>query len=456
MEAKPLSWYTEQGLEPTEGAPILCANPDCGATFAYERKRSTRQYCNKLCWERHRRQKNRPVFPPRVCVVCGKEFIPTQGKQVACPGACRALRPRRRSNSIDLSRNPEQLVAESVERERLAMQQAKIEQALRERTALEIISQTIKTAVKALPPVESVPPLPECKAGFEDEDVVLLISDVHLGLEINPDEMGGVGGYNYQIFQDYLANLAKAVAEIHSIHSRAYNLPRLHVWFLGDLVEGTQVYRGQAHHLEMTVVEQLFEGVQQLAVFVSQMQQIFPAVSVRGVVGNHGRVGRKGDEKRYVNWDYVLYKTLELMMKDQPRVQVGFPVTFWDVAEVRGHDFLLLHGDNIRAWMGVPWYGIQRAVANFREVLLSIDQRFEYICLGHFHNTGEIESSYGEKLINGSWPGATPYGVEQLFQSARPRQLLFGVNPRRGISWRYWLDLRGHGAIRRERLPAWR
>lgn len=446
MNAKPLSWYLDRVLEPEPGDSIKCAYRECDKTFPFLRAKKLREYCDEQCRARERRERNRIVFEPRTCAVCGKEFTPTQGNQVACPGICRLERKRlrdRKNEIVDFSKTPEEIVEESARAERVAIEQAKLREALKERTALEIISDTIQTCVTALPPVSHIPALPRARKKFRDEEAVLLLSDVQLGLKVDPDEMGGIGGYDYQTFKTYLANLTKSIAEIRDIHSAAYNIPTLNIWMLGDIVEGTQIYRGQAHHLEMTVVEQAFEGAELLGMFIAQMQEIFPKVKVSGVVGNHGRVGRKGEEKRYVNWDYVLYRAMELMLKDQPGVTCEFPITFWKTEQVKGHEFLCIHGDNIRAWMGVSWYGIQRAAANFREVLLSIDKRFKYICLGHFHSTGEIESSYGEKLINGSWCGATPFSVEQLFQSSQPHQIFFGVNENRGISWRYWMNLKG-------------
>jgi len=70
------------------------------------------------------------------------------------------------------------------------------------------------------------------------ENVVLLLSDLHVGQEFDLEETGGINQYNMDVFYERAENLQKAVVEIIDIHSEAYKLPELHIFGLGDMVQG--------------------------------------------------------------------------------------------------------------------------------------------------------------------------------------------------------------------------
>jgi hypothetical protein len=64
-----------------------------------------------------------------------------------------------------------------------------------------------------------------------------------------------------------------------------------------------------------------------------------------------------------------------------------------------------------------------------------------YWHLGHFHSSAKIDMAYGEQLINGAWTGGSELSIFKLKTKNRPKQLLFGFNNTRGITWRYDLQL---------------
>ncbi len=319
-------------------------------------------------------------------------------------------------------------------------QQGIIQKLVREKARTEILADVIRQAVAALPPVHI--PKPEKITGpFDDEDACLLISDCQVGQEMTLEETGGLGEYNSEIFEERAHNLLKSVRKITSIHRRAYDIPVLHLWFLGDIGDNESVFEGQRNYVDSDVVTQLFRAADVFAEFIVSLLGDYEFIDVEGITGNHGRVGRKGEFKLYVNWDYLCYHFIQARLRNEKRVRFHIPKAWWTIANVRGWDFLLLHGEDIKAWNGIPYYGIDRADARYTLLLQTIKKSYHYMCCAHHHSHAEIDRPVGEKLINGAWPGGSMYSYKSLNTSSVPSQLFFGVHERKGVTWRYKLTM---------------
>jgi len=142
-------------------------------------------------------------------------------------------------------------------------------------------------------------------------------------------------------------------------------------------------------------------------------------------------------KNRYVNWDYVAYQFLSLLLKDQKNITFNLPKSFWHLQEINGKRFLFLHGDNINSYNGIPWYGINRTIAQFKELLEAKQQRFDYICMGHFHQRNILDRVTGELILNGSLIGGNEFVIGKMFTSGEASQHLGGVHHKRGTTWNY-------------------
>jgi len=300
--------------------------------------------------------------------------------------------------------------------------------------------EAIRDAVQAMPPLE-LPPVHTIHSRYPDEEACLIISDSHVGERVTLEETGGLGEYNLEIFRRRARNLTRSVREIRSIEGMARNIRRLHVWFLGDIVDNEVIFPGHKDHIETDVVSQVFEATREFVPMLTELQKDFEEVRCVGLVGNHGRTGRKGEAKTHVSFDYLTYKFLEAYTASQPRISWEIPQAWWHIANVQGHNFLLLHGDDIKAWNGIPFYGVQRADGRYTKLMGSQQITYEYMAIGHFHNPAEIDSVGGELLINGAWPGVSMFSLKTLNTMSLPSQFLFGVSRRRGVTWRYKVAL---------------
>lgn len=113
----------------------------------------------------------------------------------------------------------------------------------------------------------------------------------------------------------------------------------------------------------------------------------------------------------------------------------------YDLSIEEKHDYTVNHAVVHNSWMGIPWYGIQRAMWRLGDLLQGQGIKVHFRLIGHFHNTGEIDRTPGEIIINGSMIGGTEYSLKRFMEFGRPTQLFMGCHKDIGITWRYPLRL---------------
>jgi hypothetical protein len=203
------------------------------------------------------------------------------------------------------------------------------------------------------------------------------------------------------------------------------------------------IFEGQAQHTDQDLYNQVFKLADLVCKLLVELLYLFDKIEFTGIGGNHGRVGKKGENPHFVNWDVYLYKYIEAKLQNYKQIKFNIPLSWWYLDTIQGWNFLLLHGDDIKAWNGLPYYGIDRADAKWTQLLGSKGMQYTYMELGHFHAATELPRVAGEKIINGCWPGGSIFALKALVTSGRPRQNLFAVHPERGKTWSYpiWLDV---------------
>jgi len=304
----------------------------------------------------------------------------------------------------------------------------------------ESILNVLHQTISALPTVK-VPTLKSFKVERTKETALLLLSDLHSGEVVRADETGGFNSYNFEIMKNRLKYLAESIMDISQNKLRGYEFPKLVIGGLGDFVTGL-IHGELVETAENTPIEWTSGTALVVAQFMLELAQVFPEIEFVGVVGNHGRMTKEIRYKnRYVNWDYVTYIMLSLLLRNQKNIKFNLPKSFWSLKEISGKTFLFLHGDNIHSWAGIPWYGIQRMVSRFQELFYSRKIKVDYVCLGHFHNAGTLDKIKGEIVLNGSVIGGDEYSIGKLFLSSDAKQIFAGVHERKGLSWRYHLNL---------------
>ena len=297
-----------------------------------------------------------------------------------------------------------------------------------------------KEQIEALPTVD-VPKKHISENNITKEIANLLLSDLHGGEKIDKDEMGGLNAYDMSVMAKRLEYLAESIISIKD-KMKGYDLYHLNVNMLGDQISG-EIHDELREHGDGTIVEWVFNTALIVSQMLSELLTVFPTIHCTCVVGNHGRMTKKVSYKgKYVNWDYIVYQTIALMMMNNPRITFNIPKSFWTIIETGGRKQLILHGDNIRSWQGISWYGVQRATYKLMELLSSRDKYFDDIIMGHFHNLGIVSRTKGRIVLNGSVIGGNEFSVGALFASSDPYQLFYGIHPKKKRwTWDFQLEL---------------
>lgn len=257
-----------------------------------------------------------------------------------------------------------------------------------------------------------------------DEELVLLYSDGHKGALVDGKALGGLGGYDAAIWHERHDRLREAVAEA----QRTFRVGRLNIFNLGDNVEGQNMRPSQAYHIDTYITDQVAEAGQRKALDAAFYSTIFDRVDEFGVGGNHARVGNKGDAPYAANWDRLVYWIADRLTADYKNVTWHLPRAWFQVVQRGKTIFVLVHGDDIKSWLGIPYYGLQRARMRYQQAL---HIPFDYVCVGHFHQP--YRDDY--VLANGSMLGATEYAAKELVSVNLPSQKLLLLNRETGVSW---------------------
>jgi len=338
----------------------------------------------------------------------------------------------------------EDKVARDREVHRLKERVSELEAKYREATRDHLIEDALLSAfAERVPCLEPAPHVPRKAAATKrtPETVVALWSDFHIGEVVSGEETDGLAWYDFETFAARFQKMIDTSLSICFDKLTGYNLPRLEVFMLGDMVSGV-IHDELVETSDGTVMEWLLDGAHVVAQGLRDLAAEFPEVRVTCVVGNHGRLSKQVRfKKRYVNFDYLFYRLVALELRDQTNIEFDIPKSFWRLVDVSGHKFLILHGDNIKSWNGIPWYGIERAMLRLTNLLASQRRFFDYACAGHFHNAGTLDRVNGELILNGSMPGGNEFSIGALFASTKPRQLIFGVHPDKGKTWSYGIGL---------------
>ncbi len=354
----------------------------------------------------------------------------------------------------------------------------------------EMVVSEVKRVAKSAPPVPVQKILlPKKEKGITIESAVLELSDIHFDENIKLSETQGLGVYNALIAARRIQQIVDTIIKITKKQFlEAYHLKELHIFGLGDWVSGT-IHEELLRTGQSNIINQAYGLAYILYQALLELAQIFPVVYAHIMGGNHARFEKKPYFKeKYVNWDTVVGYTLSALLRKQKNIIFNIPLSIIDTVEIENYTFLLTHGDSVRSYGIMPYYGLQRAASQvelmkggqykenfrkikanikeiqqnfnvnnmeemnqrdlisyikltetiFRNILLGSSNLVDTICMGHFHDNSTLLN--GKIMINGSVVGPNEY-ILAKFMGNRPMQRFFGVHHEKGITWEFKLLL---------------
>lgn len=263
-----------------------------------------------------------------------------------------------------------------------------------------------------------------------EEVAVALLSDLQTG-KITPD-------YNTEVCRERVMRYAEKIVKIANVQRADHPVRECVVPMLGDMVEGVDIFPGQQWLIDSTLYRQVFDSTPSIiADFLRYLLAHFDTVRVEAVQGNHGRIGRKGMFGPEDNADRMVYRVVQLLLRDEPRLTFNMadPVgerAWYKICDIGAYKALLIHGDQIRGSMGFPWYGLGKKVHSWASGGLGDDSSFTDVMMGHYHSIAMVPLNHRFAWANGSTESTNTFASEVLAAQSRPTQWLLFVDPTAG------------------------
>jgi UDP-2,3-diacylglucosamine pyrophosphatase LpxH len=319
---------------------------------------------------------------------------------------------------------------------------AQLKQMQTQNVTLKALGEQVRQHAQPIPPYDEMWKK-RSKANVK-ESAVLHLSDGHHDSVILPHRCGGLEAHDFNIAMARGENLVDTVLDFTQTHMTYHQFETLWVLAYGDHTQGE--IQGAVKHTHFGNCMRNCLAIGQFhAQMFRDLARWFPQVKVLYLSGNHGRrkeVAKKDYHASWDSWDYLIAETAAAYSADLWNVEFLIPDSFSAVIEIEGHPFCCFHGDDIKGWAGIPWYGIERKTMRLTALNSAHDRRVRYYCMGHFHAAASQMKLKGETFINGAWPACDPYSFNALDGCNEPMQWLHGVHETQGATWRLPCRLR--------------
>lgn len=246
--------------------------------------------------------------------------------------------------------------------------------------------------------------------------------------------------YDSDVCADRIELFGDKVDRITDIQRSDHPVKKAHVFALGDMVEGEDIFPGQTFEIDASLYKQIISGVEVLSDFIRRVLSMFETVHFAGVIGNHGLISsrNRSNYNPETNMDRLLYKFVSMLFADEPRITFNIPEgpgesNFYTVDYIGDYGTLLMHGDQL----GQPTsaHSYYKKVLGWKDT--GVAERFDDVFIGHWHQNTKLTLGTTVLRIAGTPESDNTYAQERLGVMGRPSQHLQFVHPDRGVTCEY-------------------
>jgi hypothetical protein len=338
------------------------------------------------------------------------------------------------------ARDPSEVAAEKASRRRdLLVEQRALKDVAGERSFRAFLEGLLRDAIQPWDPPD-LPPVPVID-GATQETVIQKLSDWHAYEIVTAARTRGFNAYDAATMGRRVKRIVDAHRSIKARMERGggWQFRNLVLGLNGDFMSGT-IHEVERHSDAPNVVMAAYGTGLVLAQAIRELAQDYQSVECFCSSGNHGRLpdARRVQQKDPTrNWDTLVYLFAREHLRQWEHVHWYVPDSYSVAFEVEGWRFLQTHGHDVKSWNSIPFYGINRMMANLNALEASRGTPIHYALLGHFHASSSMEAAAAEYFVNGSLIGGTEFSVQGLGRSDQPKQWMLGVHPDHGVTHRW-------------------
>lgn len=296
--------------------------------------------------------------------------------------------------------------------------------------------------------IDRVPPPPKDKRKHSEEVAVAVLADWQLA-KVTPT-------YNSQVCEKRIEQYADTVIRLTEIQRAEHPVKHLHIWALGDIVEGELIFPGQSFLVDGGLYRQItVDGPRIMKNFITKMLENFETVTFVGVIGNHGAIGGRSrrDHDPETNADRMLYRITQLMFENEKRIKFVIPDgrgdrNWYAIDKIGNYSSMLIHGDQFGSLSTLysfqkKVYGWKVGAVEYKDQYGIVQEEFNDVYCGHFHTPTKMTFNTVQMRISGSPESSNTYAIEALGAVGKASQPLMFVHPEKGIvtaEYTCWLD----------------
>lgn len=280
----------------------------------------------------------------------------------------------------------------------------------------------------------------------------IMLSDLHWGEHVKPEQIGFTNSYNLPIARTRLRNVIETTIRVAKMLDPEMNYPGIVVPLGGDMVSGN-IHDELAATNDINTMPTMLDLYRHLVPAIKLLADTFGNVFLPCVSGNHDRDTKKtwSKDRNHTSFGWLLYQFLAHKFEDDPRVKFYIPDGSDALYRIYDLRYLLTHGDQFRGGDGIigPLGPITRGAQKKLARNTAVGQEFDVMEFGHFHTRMMSARLRG----NGSLKGYDEYAAQNNFGFERPSQNFWITHPDHGITW----DLPVYGDVKTKKgtTPWW-
>jgi hypothetical protein len=264
---------------------------------------------------------------------------------------------------------------------------------------------------------------------------LLFLSDLHWGEVVHPTQINYVNEYNLRIAKRRLHYTVDTATHLLKILDAKMDYPGIVVPLGGDMISGN-IHEELTASNEINSMPAVLDLYGELVAAIGRLADVFGAVFLPCVTGNHGRDTRKiwGKDRHHTSFDWLLYRFLAKHFEGDSRVRFFVPDSSDALFRIFSTRFNLTHGDQFRGGDSIigPLGPLTRGNQKKQARNQAVNLEYDVMLCGHWHQYIHLS----RLIVNGSLKGYDEYAYQNNFGFEYPQQALFVTHPRHGITYR--------------------